>query len=83
MKDFVLFDGKYPPKLFLYTVSGTDLSQCNYDYVQIIHRWQEIVSKTPYRRKTEILYQTIWNNKFITIDNLKKWYICLIGTEQE
>ena len=68
--DFVLFDGKYPPKLFLYTVSGTDLSQCNYDYVyvQIIHHWQEIVSTTPYRSKTEILSQTIWNNKFITID---------------
>ena len=34
---------------------------------QIIHHWQEIVSMTP-RSKTEILSQTIWNNKFITID---------------
>ena len=71
---------KYIPKSFLSSVSGTDLFQCNYDcnlldlnghlpefYKQIIHHWQKIVSMTP-RSKTEILSQTIWNNKFITID---------------
>ena len=71
---------KYIPKSFLSSVSGTDLFQCNYDcnlldlnghlpefYKQIIHHWQEIVSMTP-RSKTDILSQTIWNNKFITID---------------
>ena len=60
--------------------SGTDLFQCNYDcnlldlnghlpefYKQIIHHWREIVSTTP-RSKTEVLSQTIWNNKFITLD---------------
>ena len=36
-------------------------------YKQIIRQWQKIVSTTPHS-KTEILSQTIWNNKFITID---------------
>ena len=71
---------KYIPKSFLSTVGGTEIFQCNYDYnfldlnghlpefyKQIIHHWQEIVSTTPHS-KTEILSQTIWNNKFITID---------------
>ena len=83
---------KYIPKSFLSIVGGTEIFQCNYDYnsldlnghlpefyKQIIHHWQEIVSTTPHS-KTEILSQTIWKNKFITID--KKWYINLIGTEQ-
>ena len=78
------------PKLFLSTVGGTEIFQCNYDlldlnghlpefYKQIIQHWQEIASTTPHS-KTEILSQTIWNNKLITIN--KKWYIFLIGTEQ-
>ena len=71
---------KYIPKSFLSSVCGTDLFQCNYDfnlldlnsqlpefYKQIIHHWQKIVSTTPHS-KTDILAQTIWNNKFITID---------------
>jgi len=71
---------KYIPKSFLSTVGGTELFQCNYDYnvfdlnghlpefyKKIIHHWQEIVSTTPHS-KTEIQSQTIWNNKFITID---------------
>lgn len=71
---------KYIPKSSLSTVGGTELFQCNYDYnlldlndhlpefyKQIIHHWQKIVSTTPHS-KTEILSQTIWNNKFITID---------------
>ena len=70
---------KYIPKLSLSTVGGTELFQCNYDYnlfdinghlpefyKQIIRHWQEIVSTTPHS-KTEILSQTIGNNKFITI----------------
>ena len=65
---------------FFSTVGGTELFQCNYSYNlldlkgpfpefynQIIRHWQKIVSTTPHR-KTEILSQTIWNNKFITID---------------
>ena len=69
---------KYIPKSFLSIVGGTETFQCKYDYnsldlnghlpefyKQIIH--QEIVSTTPHS-KTEILSQTIWNNKFITID---------------
>ena len=74
---------KYIPKSFLSSDSCTDLFQSNYDYNlldlnghlpefynPIIHHWQEIVSSTPYS-KTEILSQTIWNNKFITIDKRK------------
>ena len=70
---------KYIPKLSLSTVGGTELFQCNYDYnlfdinghlpefyKQIIRHWQEIVSTTPHS-KTEILSQTIGNDKFITI----------------
>ena len=84
---------KYIPKSFLSTDGGTELFQCNYDnnfldlnvrlpefYKQIIHHWQEIVSTTPHS-KTEILSQTIWNNKFITTDQkmvylpvLPHWY---------
>ena len=86
---------KYIPKSFLSSVCGTDLFQCNYDfnlldlnsqllefYKQIIHHWQKIVSTTPHS-KTDILAQTIWNNKFITIDQKMVLYICLSGTEQE
>ena len=71
---------KYIPNSFLSTVGGTELFQCNYSYNlldlkgplpefynQIIRHWQKIVSTTPHS-KTEILSQTIWNNKFITID---------------
>ena len=81
---------KYIPKSLLSTVSGTELFQCNYDYnlldltdhlpefyKQIIHHWQEIVSTTPHK-KTEILSQIIWNNKFITIEKkmvyLPQWH---------
>ena len=71
---------KYIPNSFLSTVGGTELFQCNYSYnlldlkgslpefyKQIIHHCQKIVSTTPHS-KTETLSQTIWNNKFITID---------------
>ena len=71
---------KYIPNSFLSTVGGTELFQCNYSYnlldlkgslpefyKQIIHHCQNIVSTTPHS-KTETLSQTIWNNKFITID---------------
>ena len=46
-------------------------------YKQIIHHWQEIVSTTLHS-KTEILSQTIWNNKFIMIET--KMVYPLIGT---
>jgi len=71
---------KYIPKSFLSNFGGTELFQCNYSYnllelqgplpefyKQIIRHWQKIVSTTPHS-KTEILSQTIWINKFITID---------------
>ena len=68
---------KYIPNSFLSTVGGTELFQCNHSYnlpdlkgplPEFYNRhWQKIVSTTPHS-KTEILSQTIWNNKFITID---------------
>jgi len=44
----------------------------NFTNKLFVMHWQEIVSTTPHS-KTEILSQTIWKSKFITID--KKWYI--------
>ena len=63
-----------------------ELFKCNYDYnlldlnghlpefyEQIIYYWQEIAAMEPHN-KHEILSQTIWNNKFITI-NKKMIYL--------
>ena len=71
---------KYIPKSFLANVGGTELFKCNYDYnlldinghlpefyKQIIYYWQEIATIAPHS-KNEILSQTIWNNRFITIN---------------
>ena len=81
---------KYIPKSFLANVGGTELFKCNYNYnlldlnshlpefyKQIIYYWQEIAAMEPHS-KHEILSQTIWNNKFITINKkmiyLPRWH---------
>ena len=81
---------QYIPKLLLADVGGTELFKCNYDYnlldlnnhlpafyKQIIFYWQDIATATP-KNKNEVLSQTIWNNRFLTVNKkmvfFPHWY---------
>ena len=81
---------QYIPKLLLACVGGTELFKCNYDYNlldldndlpafnrQIVCYWQNITTTTP-KNKNEVLSQTIWNNRFITVNgkmvHFLHWY---------
>ena len=81
---------QYIPKLLLASVGGTELFKCNYDYNlldldnhlpafyrQIVCYWQNIATSTP-KNKNEVLAQTIWNNRFITVNGkmvyFPHWY---------
>jgi len=77
---------KFIPLHFLSGVGGTLVFRCNYDskywnlsanlptfYKDIISHWQELNKVVPTTKK-DVLEQSIWNNRFVTINKASVYF---------